>query len=294
MRRAPPYVSRRRGWVPAAALVLAAGLAALPARAGPDWRAARAWAGYRLTAGSHDYVGHDLLLRARLAVTPLWSGYSRLDLVFDRDYDQALTWMLGGERDLPRDWLGWAGAGFSAAGLKDGGSASSFRFEAGAGRGLADWWADAEYRLVSGKVGEVVPAGARGSGGSGTAGPGAMTAQQMSAMPGTGRGEPALSAPASTGESFTQNELTLLVLSPEFRLLKPAYVGLSASYWTRTDGPDGWTPYASLELRLTRRWSAFLGAWSDLPTRGSSQYYGSAGLAYAFLAGGRRRPSLKP
>ncbi len=64
---------------------------------------------------------------------------------------------------------------------------------------------------------------------------------------------------------------------------KRAYLGFSGSYWTRTDGPDGFTPFASLTVRLAPHWSTVLGVWSDMPSSGSNQYYGSVGLRYALL-----------
>lgn len=271
--------ARIRRWLPPA-LALAAAFAAGAASAAPEWRDAKLSAGYRFTAGSGDYVGNAFLLRGRLRLTPDWSAYSRLDLLRDRAYDRALALIVGAERDLPRDWLAWAGAGFSDAEFQDGGGGSSFRLETGAGRPLGRWWADGEYRLVDGKIGQLLPGGAQSGSTSASQAMG-MTVQQDGHHPSPG--QPPTSAPAQTGSRFTQNEVTLLLASPTVRLGKPVSFGLSASYWTRSDGPDGFTPYGSAVIRLTPRWATLLGAWTDIPNGGSKRYYGSAGLRYAFL-----------
>lgn len=251
------------------------------ASAAPAWDEARASAGYRVTAGSRDYVGHAFLGRAALPLTPAWGGYARLDLVRDRAYEQAVSGVLGFERELPRGWLGWAGAGGSGGRFRDEATASSFLFETGAGRPVGRWWSDAEYRLTSGKIGRVLP---------GRAGePAAASDGHSGASPAAhdgghgGGGQPVLSAPSGSGERFDQHELSLLLASPVFRLGRPVSFGLAPSVWSRTGGLKGASAYGSLTIRASERWSVVLGTSSDFPNRGPNAYYGSAGLRCAIL-----------
>lgn len=271
--------------LPALALTAAGALAASSAPAAPAWEEARLSAGYRVTAGSRDYVGHALPVRAAVPLAPAWTGYARLDLATDRAYERAVSGVLGLERELPRGWAGWAGAGGSGATFKDGASASSFLFETGAGRELGRWWADAEYRLTRGEVGRVLPGQAveapAASGGRSGTGPHAHDGGHGG--DGGSSGQPVLSAPSETGERFDQHELALFVGSPVFRLGRPVSFGLSPSVWRRSGGLEGASGHAGLTVRLTPRWSLVLGTSADFPNRGRDAYYGSAGVRYAVL-----------
>lgn len=263
------------------ALAAAGSLSVSGASAAPAWDEARASAGYRLTAGSRDYVGHAFLGRAALPLTPRWSGYTRLDLVTDRAYDAAFSGVLGFERELPRRWLGWAGAGASEASLDGGGSASAFLFETGAGRPIGRWWSDAEYRLTSGKIGRALPGGAAEQAPASDRRSGASPASHDGGH--GGGGQPVLSSPSEFGESFDQHEVSILVASPIFRLWRPVSFGISPSAWTRSGGLKGASGYGSLTIRASGRWSVVLGTSADFPNRGPNSYYGSAGVRCAIL-----------